>query len=140
MPYATSALREKTILIVEDEYFLADYIAAAITSASGVVDGPFASAKAAMAHLASDAARPDAATLNISLSDGTSYPVADELRRLGIPFVFASAYGSASLPARFARTPILTKPFAAYQVVQALAALTEDDAAKRRSDLDLGVE
>lgn len=123
MPFATDALLGRRILVVEDEWFLADYIVASIQAAGGEVTGPCSSVRQTLDLLGGGAPPPDAATLDIQLIDGQSYPVAEELARLGVPFVFASAFDPSTLPARFARRPILTKPFAAYQVVEALTAL-----------------
>ena len=125
MPYSTDALRGRTVLVAEDEYYLADYIVSAIQSAGGRVQGPFPSVEQSLDQLSETADRPDAATLNVNLLDGPSYPVADALAGAHIPFLFASANSSSTLPARFSRSPLLSKPFAAYQVVQALLALLD---------------
>ena len=129
MPYSPDALRGRTIFVAEDEYYLADYIVSAIQSAGGTVQGPFPSAGQALDGLSDTADLPDAATLNINLLDGPSYPVADALADANIPFLFASANSSATLPPRFSRSPLLAKPFAAYQVVQALLALLDGERA-----------
>jgi CheY-like chemotaxis protein len=125
MPYSTHALAGKVVLVAEDEYMLADAIEAAIRSAGGAVLGPFPTVVEALDNLARAERQPDAAALNISLLDGASYPVAAELQRRGVPFVFASASSIASIPASFARVPLVAKPYAAYQVVQALSSLLD---------------
>lgn len=131
MPYSLDALAGKAILLAEDDYLLASTIEAAVRSAGGIVQGPFASVGDALHALATGAGAPDGATLNIRLADGDSYPVADELVRRAIPFVFASGNGAASLPGRFAKAPMVPKPYSAVQVVQALAALLHDEGAER---------
>lgn len=123
MPYSVDDLVGKIVLIAEDEYMLADAIEAAVRSAGGTVQGPFPSIAETLEHLASTATLPDAAALNIKLQDGQSYPIADELARRGIPYVFASATDLADLPKRFARVAMVPKPYAASQVVQALTIL-----------------
>jgi hypothetical protein len=65
--------------------------------------------------------------LNVQLIDGESYPVADRLKALGLPFLFASATGQLTLPDRFARNVLLSKPLGGHKVAQALAALLEPD-------------
>lgn len=127
MPYPHDALAGKTILVAEDDYLLADTIDAEIRSAGGIVQGPFTSAKDALGSLLLGTPPPDAATLNVQLSDGDSYPVADELTRRGIPFVFASGNNPASVPSRFTRVAAVPKPYAAHQVVQALVTLTHEE-------------
>ena len=123
MPYSVTALSGRLILVAEDEYMLADAIVAAIESAGGNVLGPFPSVEESLRALASAERQPDSAALNIRLLDGESYALADELRRRSVPFVFASANRVSLLPSRFSRSPMVGKPYAAYQVVQALTAL-----------------
>jgi DNA-binding response OmpR family regulator len=53
----------------------------------------------------------DAAILDINLAGRASFPLADELRRRQIPFMFASGYGSDGLPERFSDVPVLQKPY-----------------------------
>lgn len=129
MPYLPDALLGAKILIVEDEYFLADYVSSVIESAGGSIIGPFASAGAALDFLDQEPNIPSAATLNVHLSDGPSFPVASELAKRGIPFVFLTALSSTSIPSELRSRPLLAKPFAAYQVIQALVTILEDQAA-----------
>lgn len=123
MPYSVDDLSGKAVLVAEDEYMLADAIEASIRSAGGEVQGPFPSVAEALQFLAETPRPPDAATLNIKLLDGDSYPIADELTRRGVPYLFASANSLASLPQRFSRSALVPKPYAAFQVVQALTTL-----------------
>ncbi|QNE32983.1 response regulator [Sphingomonas sp. NBWT7] len=125
MPYATDALAGQKVLVLEDEYLLADYITSVVESVGATPQGPFASGEDALISLASGDGLPTIATLDVNLLDGPSFKVADELDQLGIPFVFITAYGATSLPNRFAARPVLTKPFAPFQVVQELLALLE---------------
>jgi CheY-like chemotaxis protein len=53
----------------------------------------------------------DAALLDVNLAGENTAPVAEELRRRGIPFAFATGYGAAGLPEGFAGQPFLQKPF-----------------------------
>lgn len=52
----------------------------------------------------------DAAILDINLDDALVFPLADELARLGIPFLFATGYSSDVVPPRFADRVFLEKP------------------------------
>lgn len=116
-------LRGKQILIVEDEWLLADHIGAIVADAGGDVVGPAASVVEAMDLLASVDRLPDAATLNVKLDDHLSYPVADRLVELGVPYVFISANAMRGMPERFQQRPLLAKPFTDPQVVAALSGL-----------------
>jgi CheY-like chemotaxis protein len=53
----------------------------------------------------------DFAILDINLSDMQSFPVADVLRERGIPFIFASGYGSNGLNESYKDWALLRKPF-----------------------------
>jgi CheY-like chemotaxis protein len=55
----------------------------------------------------------DAAILDVNLGGESVYPVADMLHARGIPFVFMTGYGSASIDPRFAMVPVLQKPIEA---------------------------
>lgn len=62
----------------------------------------------------------DVAVLDVNVNGELSYPVADELHRRGIPFVFATGYGIAGLHARQDRPLILQKPFQEHELVAVL--------------------
>jgi DNA-binding response OmpR family regulator len=58
-----------------------------------------------------EAKRPDLAVLDINLGGQKIYPVAERLRELGVPFVFASGYDRSALPREWAARPLVQKPF-----------------------------
>src|SRR5690606_3812722 len=70
----------------------------------------------------------DAAFLDGNLHGHPVDPVASALRAAGIPFVFVSGYGRESLPAAFADTEIVGKPFSSEDVLCAAAALLDEHA------------
>lgn len=85
----------------------------------GTVD-TFGSAGTALSWLASET--PDIAVLDINLGTTTAFPIAEELRRRAIPFVFTSGYGeTARLPAAFAGAIIVAKPYMPEALRSALA-------------------
>ncbi len=65
----------------------------------------------------------DVAVLDVNLDGQEIYPVADILAKRGVPFVFVSGYGEASLIDRYRGRPALQKPFQAAQIEKTLAAL-----------------
>lgn len=119
---ATGELAGQRVLVVEDDWFIASYVAEALERAGAAVLGPTPSVSGALALLAEN--RPDAATLNLSLDDGDSTPVARRLAELDVPFLFLSAHAASVLPPDLKARPRLDKPFAGFEVVQALATLT----------------
>ena len=76
-------------------------------------------AKAALSYL--ETATPTFALLDLNLGDGTSIPVAERLRALGVPFIFATGYGSDSrLPPELDGASIVAKPYTAQMISRAL--------------------
>ncbi len=64
---------------------------------------------------------PDIAILDVNLGVGTSIPVAEELRRRRIPFVFATGYGDRSMiPRDFADIPVVRKPYDAEALIDTI--------------------
>jgi CheY-like chemotaxis protein len=63
----------------------------------------------------------DVAILDLNLGGVLSYPVADLLAKRGIPFVFATGYGSGGLEGTYADRPTLHKPFAREALGDAIA-------------------
>ncbi len=99
----------QTILVLEDEYLVALDVSETIEQWGGQVAGPVGRLSQAFVLLESNGL--DGAVLDVSLDGDTSYPLADALAEKGIPFLFMTGYGSATLPERFAEKPRLTKPF-----------------------------
>ena len=67
---------------------------------------------------------PTLAVLDINLGDGTSYPVADRLKALRVPYLFASGYGEqAQLPAEHAGARVVQKPYTIENLARAMAEL-----------------
>ncbi|MDA0675476.1 MAG: response regulator [Proteobacteria bacterium] len=98
-----------SVLVVEDEFLIADFIAETITGFGARVVGPVGSAAQARALLKD--ARIDGAVLDVRLDGHTSLPLADELLEAGIPVIFASGYGASLVPAKYDQVPLLNKPF-----------------------------
>ncbi|EPE98637.1 response regulator [Rhizobium grahamii] len=78
------------ILVVEDEFFIADDLQQILTSAGFLVLGPAATNEHTLDLIEED--RPDVAVLDVNLHGTIVTPVALELQRLEIPFVLASAH------------------------------------------------
>ncbi|MCA1970075.1 MAG: GAF domain-containing protein [Rhizobium sp.] len=69
---------------------------------------------------------PDFALLDINLGIGTSVPVAEELTRRGVPFVFATGYDDrTALPVELLSVPVVRKPYDTEQLRKALGAYLE---------------
>lgn len=70
-----------------------------------------------------DLSTPGFAMLDVNLGEATSFPIADRLRALGVPHVFATGYGNnTAFPPDHAGTPIVKKPYSAAAIGRAVAA------------------
>ncbi|OWW00118.1 transcriptional regulator [Rhizobium sp. R72] len=113
-------LAGKRILIVEDEYFVADETRKALVAAGAEVIGPAPSVEIGMSMI--DRETPDAAILDIRLEGETVFPIADRLHGLAIPFVFATAHVDADIPEKFGGYLLCEKPTALAEIAIALFA------------------
>ena len=109
----------KRILAVEDEMIGAMLIEDILMDNGATVVGPAARVNKALDLLGTEAV--DAALLDVNLAGENTTPVAEELRRRGIPFAFATGYGAAGVPDGFAGQPLLQKPFQERDLQEVLA-------------------
>lgn len=107
------------ILIVEDEFLLANDLQAELSDAEAVVLGPVGTLEEAL-DLVRFAERIDGAILDINLGGEAAYPVADLLIQRGVPFVFTSGYDGTSFPPRFAAVTRCGKPTTISLITQAI--------------------
>ncbi|OWW04435.1 Crp/Fnr family transcriptional regulator [Rhizobium sp. R72] len=99
----------KRILLVEDDYYAATELASRLLAVGVDVVGPCPNVEDAFAKIGATSGL-DGAVLDINLGGEMVFPVADELERLGLPFVFATAYDPDVVPARHADKIVLRKP------------------------------
>ena len=62
----------------------------------------------------------DCAILDVNLANQKSFPVADALRERGLPFIFATGYGSQGLDEAYGGINTLQKPFRAEELDRAI--------------------
>ncbi|MGX7703662.1 response regulator [Methylobacterium sp. Gmos1] len=97
------------VLVVEDEYFIADDISRALIRHGAEVVGPVPTVREARALLDSESL--DLAVLDINLRGELVYPLVAELSRRGVPMVFATGYDVTAIPADYEAIPAWSKPF-----------------------------
>jgi CheY-like chemotaxis protein len=109
-PAQSNFLKDHRVLVVEDEPLVALALADTVTGHGGQVIGPFSSARQTLAALERDG-RVDAALLDVRLSDGPVFELAEILRFANVPFGFATASWRRDLPREFQDAPVWQKPW-----------------------------
>jgi ActR/RegA family two-component response regulator len=112
-------LAGRRVLLVEDDYFIADEVRRDLANTGAEVLGPVGWVDEALA-LIDKTAHIDGAVLDVKLHDEVVYPVADALLERGVPFVFATGYDTIVIPAQYADVRRCEKPFAIGIVAKAL--------------------
>ncbi len=116
---ASSPLRDRRILVVEDEYLIAMSLADALENAGSVVVGPASSVDKATQTIDSEP-HIDAAVVDVNLGGVRAYAVADMLVARKIPFVFTSGYEDNALRERYSQVKSCPKPYLFQAVEEAL--------------------
>jgi CheY-like chemotaxis protein len=106
---AESKVRQVSIFLVEDETLIRMMIADMIEELGHTVVAE--AANIADALRLAETADFGIAILDINIGGDRIEPVAEVIDGRHLPFVFASGYGAAGLPANFRDRPVLQKPF-----------------------------
>ncbi len=115
-------LQGRRILIVEDEFLVAETLTELLEAAGAVVLGPIGRLDEALQFIERDGVTLDAAVLDINLHGQRSYPIADKLAARGIAFVFTTGYDGGALDEAYRGYPRCSKPFQPQALLAALAA------------------
>ena len=107
------------VLLVEDDFFIADDLTATLEAATARVVGPVATVAEALALIARTE-RLDGAILDINLRGEMAYALVDTLRARGVSIVFVSGYDRATIPERYANIPLCQKPVDLGEVARAM--------------------
>ena len=113
------SLLHPRVLVVEDEYLIALEVERALEEEGAEVIGPVASVQATL-DLIEQSGHLDAAVLDINLHGEDAYPIAESLQRKGVPFVFTTGYGAATISKQFAGVRLFEKPVDPKKIVLAL--------------------
>ena len=108
-----------SVLVVEDDFYLASDEKAALERAGARVIGPCrdadeAAGLAALEHV-------DCAVVDVNLGDGPNFTFAQVLHRQGVPFVFVTGYDQALIPPELVAAQRLEKPIRDRDLVAAVA-------------------
>lgn len=116
----SSSLRDRHILVVEDEYMLATELQAELEIAGATVIGPAPSVERALA-LVEEQPDIDAAVLDVNLGGEPVFPVADMLAGRSVPFVFATGYDDRAISDRYAHVKRCRKPLEFVELTKVLS-------------------
>lgn len=112
-------LRGRSVLVVEDQLLIALDLETLLLEQGAAAVQLCGSVDDALRSIRLD--RPDVAILDVNLGDTTSFPVAAELQRLGIPLIFATGYGNeVDFPSELCAIPLVAKPYCMQTIQDAL--------------------
>lgn len=117
---AAAGLTGLRVLVVEDEFFIADDLANALRSQGVEVVGPVSRLREALDVISANEPL-DFAIVDVNLDGDAAFAVGDALIARDIAFMFATGYERDFLPARFQSVPYWEKPFDPRALARALA-------------------
>lgn len=126
------ARRTGAILLVEDDAFIAFDTLDALRALGHAVIGPCAGVAEALALVEREA--PAFALLDVNLGEETSFPVAERLAAMGIPFALITGYDAVAIPAAYEEAPLLQKPATHEEIGTLVARFVTPRAAPPRAD------
>ena len=124
MPSREGILAGRRILIVEDEYFLADDLHRHFASLGAEIIGPIAYIDDAEAVLKAGESI-DGALLDINIKSGMIFSLARTLMSRGVPFMFTTGYDKRMLAQDFPDVQIWEKPLDINAMASDLAGLIQ---------------
>ena len=124
MPQAAGLLAGRRILMVEDEYLIAEAMEGWLRGGGAEILGPVTSVDQALEIIEEEPGAADLAVLDVNLGRGeTVYPVADRLDELGVPYLFATGDVRIKDAANYRQHPKLEKPILRQELILALEEL-----------------
>jgi DNA-binding NtrC family response regulator len=97
-----------SVLVIEDEFILADDATRVLLRAGADVIGPFGVANAALAAV--ERRKPHCALVDVDLGSGADFEPARTLKRRGVPLIFFTGYDTAVVPPDLRHERFLEKP------------------------------
>lgn len=115
------SLNGHTVLVVDDDYYLAENTRQALEEANATVLGPYGDEDEAIASL--EEQPPQYAVVDLNLGSGPSFAIARSLKVRGIPMLLVTGYDRDIIPPDLAGTPCLQKPVSNATLVAAVSDL-----------------
>ena len=113
-----TSLNGLSVLVLEDDFYIAEDAKAALEEAGAKVLGPFAASREAIAEAAEAGA--DCALVDLNLGSGQSFEPARRLLQMGVPVVVMTGYDASIIPEAFSNVPCLQKPTQPRNIVAAV--------------------
>ena len=111
------ALQGRRLLVVEDDYVLAEDLKRELELMGAEVLGPAPSVEGAL-RLLSVEPRPDVVLLDLNLGGEMAFPVADALQERGILFAFTTGYEAWTILGAYAHILRFDKPVEMQRLVR----------------------
>lgn len=118
-----------SVIVLEDDYYLATDLRSALLAAGAEVIGPFP--EEADARLGLGGGNPDCALVDINLGHGPIFDLSRELLEQGVPLTFVTGYDASAIPGDLHSVERLQKPVDPDQAVLAVARLLGRDPTTR---------
>jgi DNA-binding response OmpR family regulator len=120
------------VLLVEDEYYIADDLRNALEACGAEIVGPIPSLVEALPLAESESLL--CAVLDINLRGKSSFELAEALSRRNVPFIYSTGYPKSTVPESLKGTAHLEKPFRVEELLNAVEAILhrQDHAPNRR--------
>jgi hypothetical protein len=122
MDTTAKSLKNKLIMLIEADSFLAGYVGDSITGAGAQILGPARTVDEASALIGHLRRPPHAAVVSADIFETGGSAMSDALTRLGIPLLLIVGRARTLLPSSASHN-VLMAPFAAYQVLDHLRAV-----------------
>ncbi len=123
-PAASAVLQGRRILVVEDEYMIAEEIVRTLTNAGAEALGPMPRVDEALKLVASED-QIDGALLDVTLRNEKVWPVVDVLLARAVPLVLATGYDAGGIPRAYGHLPRCEKPTTGQELIRALVKALE---------------
>jgi len=107
------------VLLVEDEYFVADDLCRALEGCGAEVVGPVPTLDRALPLAESESLT--CAVLDINLRGESGLQIAEALHRRNVPFVYSTGYDRKSIPDALEGAAHLEKPFRTEDLLRAVS-------------------
>lgn len=117
------------VLVVEDDYFIADEICRTLREHGAEVLGPAPDVERGLYFVRNH--RMDCAVLDINLHGSLAFNLASELRQRSTPAIFATGYDGSVLPREFIDSVRLEKPVDLRALLQAVGSACSNSQALR---------